>query len=326
MKDLAKKIKQTSYENELFNKIKENNDEIIDLKNKLYIMSVNDLLNKDLSTSKNLIDCQKEIPDNYSENFSYINEINKENNYHNSLSCSNLNCENKVKFICKKHCYKYFCDSCKKNFDNDFNSHQFEEIDENKENLKIEFVNSFTKVFKIYTQKVDDVLKFNNEEKPYPVLKSQNGDDLIQFLNEIYNYQIVNDNQDNCFRICEPIKISLIKTFRLDIPIMEIIDDDFLEDETNLIIKKLKIKYNQTNDYNNNIQNKIKLIVRNELLSNLKKIKEDFPSSNIKNQLINNQKFTQQANFMTNQFKSNNQISPNNNMPFFNNIIDININ
>ena len=102
-------------------------------------------------------------------------------------------------------------------------------IDEQKENLKIEFMNSFTQVFKIYTQKVDGVLEAYNEEKPYPILKSQNGDDLLQFLNEIYNYQIVNDNQDsNSINICEPIKISLIKAFRLDIPILEMIDDDFL--------------------------------------------------------------------------------------------------
>lgn len=133
-------------------------------------------------------------------------------------------------------------------------------------------MNSFMQLFKIYVNKVDNILKSNNEEKPYPVLKSQNENDLIQFLNEIYNYQIVNDNQDYIpFQICEPIKIYIIKAFRLDVSFLDLIDDDFLEDETNLIVKKLKIKNKQSDDYNIN-HNEIKIIIRNELISNLKKI------------------------------------------------------
>ena len=283
----------STYENEIFNKIKYNNDEIISLKNKIYLMQINNLINKDLSSSKNLFDLQDNNK-NYFVDFSYIDKSstnNDENNFQISLTCSSVNCGNKVKYLCNEHCYKYFCDSCKNKFDNDFCSHQFAEIDENKENEKIKFINSFSQLYKIYLNKVDRITKANTEEIKYPILKSFNETDLQQFLSEIFHHPILNDNIDCGFaksQICAPILISIKRLFKLDIPTVDLIDDNFLEDESYLIGEKLKIKIKESNYFSNKLYNKIKSIIKNELSSHMKKIEKNLSFLNKNNPLNNN--------------------------------------
>ena len=274
LKDFSTKIKESSYENKIMSNIRDNNYELKELNNKIYSMHFNNFINKKLSTSKNLnvFDQDNNTTKDYETYFPYINEKpqinNNENNYKISLTCSNEQCKGKVKYFCNKHCYKYFCESCKKESDEEFYVHQFIDIseDEEKEIQKINFINCFLSLLKTYVEKSDYIFKEGDKIKKsnYPILKNfDEFNSQIEFLNGIYNFQNKNDN-NNKRHICESIKNSIVKAFELDIPILNIIDDEFNDSygDENLIIKE-KIDLDSENLSNMNKLNKIKLIIKN---------------------------------------------------------------
>ena len=69
LKDFSQKIKELSYENKFLNNIRNNNYEIIKLNNEIYSMLLNNLINKDLSSTKNLDGFEKENTTKDYENF-----------------------------------------------------------------------------------------------------------------------------------------------------------------------------------------------------------------------------------------------------------------
>ena len=135
---------------------------------------------------------QENIKKNFSKNFSYVDQsrtLIAEDDYKISLNCCNYNCGNPVKYYCKNHCYKYFCNSCKNLFDKDLYSHEFEEINKEKENNKIIFINSFLYLFKIYCHSSDIIFRKNNENIKYPTLDNINElNSQKTFLGNIYDY------------------------------------------------------------------------------------------------------------------------------------------
>ena len=273
LKEFSKKIKESSYENNILSNIKNNNDELINLNNEIYSMKLNNIINKDSSYLKNInFYEQDKISKDYTGNFSYINNNisnNKENNYKISLVCSQ--CGKKPEFFCKNHCYKYFCKDCRNEFDEDynifnvFNSHRFESIDdEEEENKKIKFINSFLDIFKTYVEKSDNIFKDNNLIN-YPILTDLNEfKSQIEFLKNIYNNDINKKNN-----ICELIKNSIVKAFKLDIPIFQIIENDFSKNDNSFVNEKMDLNNKKTPiiDYK---LDKIKLIIK----KNYKKIYE----------------------------------------------------
>ena len=123
------------------------------------------MLKKNFDSSENNIFEQENNNTKDYSNFYFSNNSltgGTENNYLISLKCSN-DCGNHVKYICKNHCYKYFCEKCKNDFDEESYSHQFEEIYEEEENLKITFINSFLYLIKTYVEKADNIFKDNNK-------------------------------------------------------------------------------------------------------------------------------------------------------------------
>ena len=278
LKEFSKKIKESSYENNILSNIKNNNDELINLNNEIYSMKLNNIINKDSSYLKNInFYEQDKISKDYTGNFSYINNNisnNKENNYKISLVCSQ--CGKKAEFFCKKHCYKYFCKDCKNEFDEDynifnvFNSHQFESIDdEEEENKKIKFINSFLDIFKTYVEKSDNIFKDNNLIN-YPILTDLNEfKSQIEFLKNIYNNDINKKNN-----ICELIKNSIVKAFDLDIPIFQIIENDFSKNDNSFVNEKMDLNNKKTPiiDYK---LDKIKLIIKKIIKKYMNKIFQD---------------------------------------------------
>ena len=280
LKIFSQKIKESSYEKDVFNKIKENNSELIKLNNRIYTMQMNNMFKKKLDSSENIDIFEQENNNtkDYSKNFYSSNNSltnNTESNYLISLKCSSYDCGNDVKYICKNHCYKYFCEKCKNDFDEESYSHQFEEIYEEEENLKITFINSFLYLIKTYVEKSDNIFKDNNKIN-YPILKDfDKFDSQKDFLNAIFNYN--NDNKKNKINkrnnyICDSIKNSIVKTFELDVPTLEIIDknfDDMIINENLVIPGKNKEKQKNMNKLNK--LDKMKLIVK----KNYKKFFDD---------------------------------------------------
>ena len=259
LKNFSQKIKESSYEKDVFNKIKENNSELIKLNNRIYRMQMNNMFKKNLDSSENIFEQVNNNTKDYSKNFYSSNNSltnNTESNYQISLKCSSYDCGNSVKYICKNHCYKYFCEKCKNDFDEESYSHQFEEIYEEDENLKITFINSFLYLIKTYVEKSDNIFKDNNKIN-YPILKDfDKFDSQKDFLNAIFNYN--NDNKKNNINkrnnyICDSIKNSIVKTFELDVPTLEIIDknfDDMIINENLVIPGKNKEKQKNMNKLN----------------------------------------------------------------------------
>ena len=280
LKIFSQKIKESSYEKDVFNKIKENNSELIKLNNTIYRMQMNNMFKKKFDSSENIDIFEQENNNtkDYSKNFySSKNSLtnNTESNYLISLKCSSYDCGNDVKYICKNHCYKYFCEKCKDIFDEESYSHQFEEIYEKEENLKITFINSFLYLIKTYVEKSDNIFKDNNKIN-YPILKDfDKFDSQKDFLNAIFNYN--NDNKKNNINkrnnyICDSIKNSIVKTFELDMPTLEIIDknfDDMIINENLVIPGKNKEKQKNMNKLNK--LDKMKLIIK----KNYKKFFDD---------------------------------------------------
>ena len=280
LKIFSQKIKESSYEKNIFNKIKENNSELIKLNNRIYTMQMNNMFKKKLDSSENIDIFEQENNNtkDYSKNFYSSNNSltnNTESNYLISLKCSSYDCGNDVKYICKNHCYKYFCEKCKNDFDEESYSHQFEEIYEEEENLKITFINSFLYLIKTYVEKSDNIFKDNNKIN-YPILKDfDKFDSQKDFLNAIFNYN--NDNKKNNINkrnnyICDSIKNSIVKTFELDVPTLEIIDknfDDMIINENLVIPGKNKEKQKNMNKLNK--LDKMKLIIK----KNYKKFFDD---------------------------------------------------
>ena len=130
----------------MIKKIKEENNKLIMYKNSLDDEIKNNSQSENITPpiDSNEIEEEKNKSNyfyNQISNSSNIKKESEEKKYLISLTC--IICSGEAQYICKNHCFNYFCTSCtNKNNEQDINGHHFEKINEAKENQKIECINS----------------------------------------------------------------------------------------------------------------------------------------------------------------------------------------
>ena len=220
----AQKIKKT-YENDtlndIFDKLKELNNKIIDYKNiidgEIIYNSISEEITPPIEFTENE---QEHIKSN---ECSYIKQIEsfcdkkiEDRKFRISLAC-NI-CSNEANYICYNHCYIYFCDSCMENGQNN-KQHNFKKINEKKEKEKLECINYIFHIVKSYVEIADKLFKLNKDNIEYPILKKLNEiDSQFIFLSEIDNLLNKNYNSiDLSIKqiICSPLKKMLREIFGL---------------------------------------------------------------------------------------------------------------
>ena len=227
--EFSEKIKESSYENDIFIRIKDTNNKLIDYKEEIDKDIINSSNQGDITPPINIYEDEKKSK--IMTNFSFIKEvslINKSNeDYQNKLSLSCNICSGKAYYLCNNHCYNYFCDSCKNKFDEDFYSHNFEKINEKKEKTRIDFMNSFLYIIKNCCEIADIIFTSNNENIDYPILKYFDDiDSQKEFLLNIYNYKNISKNEGKS-EICPLIKNSIINALNIITSPIEIIENSF---------------------------------------------------------------------------------------------------
>ena len=283
--NFLEKIKKIFEENEIYTKFKDINKNIKELPSKLNEISINCFDKVNESDSINMFD----ITDENKKSYNYFSFINKDFKNLNNISNDNENqiisfacfdCKNPQHYFCKNHCYQYFCKDCIKIFNN-INSHQFENIDDKKENSKVLFINSFINLFKVYCQIADKIFKLSQESIIYPILKNFNDiNSQAEFLKDIYNFKFENyDSFDNNHQsgLCQPIKDALIKTFDLNILPKESIEDEYNFMDEKLIIEEDNIKIKSNYVYKSYYSN---ILVKNEMF--MKEITKEYIDKNFK--------------------------------------------
>ena len=183
-------------------------------------------------------------------------------NYRILLKCNC--CSLRPFYFCNKHCYNYFCDCCKIKFDSysDICSHNFEQIDEDKERKKIEFVNSSIYLIKNICQITDKIFKLSNKSIHYPFLNKDN--DLFsqkEFLAEINNLNNNYNLNQNKGGLCDLIKESLIWALKINKTPSENNDDNFLYSEDDSYLNDKYGKNEYLLKFPKSISNDIKSIV-----------------------------------------------------------------
>ena len=183
-------------------------------------------------------------------------------NYRISLKCNC--CSLRPFYFCNKHCYNYFCDCCKIKFDSysDICSHNFEQIDEDKERKKIEFVNSSIYLIKNICQITDKIFKLSDKSIHYPFLNKDN--DLFsqkEFLAEINNLNNNYNLNQNKGGLCDLIKESLIWALKINKTPSENNDDNFLYSEDDSYLNDKYGKNEYLLKFPKSISNDIKSIV-----------------------------------------------------------------
>ena len=183
-------------------------------------------------------------------------------NYRISLKCNC--CSLRPFYFCNKHCYNYFCDCCKIKFDSysDICSHNFEQIDEDKERKKIEFVNSSIYLIKNICQITDKIFKLSDKSIHYPFLNKDN--DLFsqkEFLAEINNLNNNYNLNQNKGGLCDLIKESLIRALKINKTPSENNDDNFLYSEDDSYLNDKYGKNEYLLKFPKSISNDIKSIV-----------------------------------------------------------------
>ena len=183
-------------------------------------------------------------------------------NYRILLKCNC--CSLRPFYFCNKHCYNYFCDCCKIKFDSysDICSHNFEQIDEDKERKKIEFVNSSIYLIKNICQITDKIFKLSDKSIHYPFLNKDN--DLFsqkEFLAEINNLNNNYNLNQNKGGLCDLIKESLIRALKINKTPSENNDDNFLYSEDDSYLNDKYGKNEYLLKFPKSISNDIKSIV-----------------------------------------------------------------
>ena len=183
-------------------------------------------------------------------------------NYRILLKCNC--CSLRPFYFCNKHCYNYFCDCCKIKFDSysDICSHNFEQIDEDKERKKIEFVNSSIYLIKNICQITDKIFKLSDKSIHYPFLNKDN--DLFsqkEFLVEINNLNNNYNLNQNKGGLCDLIKESLIRALKINKTPSENNDDNFLYSEDDSYLNDKFGKNEYLLKFPKSISNDIKSIV-----------------------------------------------------------------
>ena len=183
-------------------------------------------------------------------------------NYRILLKCNC--CSLRPFYFCNKHCYNYFCDCCKIKFDSysDICSHNFEQIDEDKERKKIEFVNSSIYLIKNICQITDKIFKLSDKSIHYPFLNKDN--DLFsqkEFLAEINNLNNNYNLNQNKGGLCDLIKESLIWALKINKTPSENNDDNFLYSEDDSYLNDKYGKNEYLLKFPKSISNDIKSIV-----------------------------------------------------------------
>ena len=183
-------------------------------------------------------------------------------NYRILLKCNC--CSLRPFYFCNKHCYNYFCDCCKIKFDSysDICSHNFEQIDEDKEREKIEFVNSSIYLIKNICQITDKIFKLSDKSIHYPFLNKDN--DLFsqkEFLAEINNLNNNYNLNQNKGGLCDLIKESLIRALKINKTPSENNDDNFLYSEDDSYLNDKYGKNEYLLKFPKSISNDIKSIV-----------------------------------------------------------------
>ena len=261
-------IKKIIIENEIFKKLDEN---IKSLTTKLNEFSFNYFGEINESVSTNMLDTTDENKKSLN-NFSYLyNDFKNSNNASSEddfqvIRFACFICDKQPLYFCKNHCYRYFCDTCIEK--DKLSSHQFENIDNNRENSKILFINSFINLFKVYCQMADKIFRTNLEKIEYPNLKNFNDlDSQTEFLKDIYNFRFENNSFDNNYQsgLCKPIKDALNKVFELNISGIESIDQEYSFINENKVIKDEYLKIKQKYEYKSYYTN---ILVKNQKFLN----------------------------------------------------------
>ena len=223
--NFSEKIKKTYENNELidiFDKLKELNNKIINYKNIIEGEIINDSKSEEITSPIDFsANEQEQIKSN---DCSYIKKIEsfcdkkiEDKKYQISLTCHI--CSKDANYICDNHCYNYFCDSCINENEQNNKHHNFRKINMKKEKEKLECINSIFHIVKNYVEIADKIFKLNKDNIEYPILKNlYEIDSQNEFLSEINDFFSKNYNNidfSNKQIICPPLKIVLKEIFDL---------------------------------------------------------------------------------------------------------------
>ena len=224
--NFSEKIKK-SYENnalnDIFDKLKELNNKIINYKNIIDGKIINESNSEEITPPIYLSESEQEQSKN-NVCFSYIKQIEsfcdkklEDKKYQISLTCHI--CSNEANYICYNHCFNYFCDSCLNKDELNNKQHNIRKINEKKEKEKLECINSIFHIVKNYVEIADKIFKLNKNNIEYPILKKlYDIDSQNEFLSEIDNLFNKNNNIIDLSTkpiICPPIKKMLKEIFDL---------------------------------------------------------------------------------------------------------------
>ena len=185
-------------------------------------------------------------------------------------------CSNKANYFCNNHCYNYFCDLCKEKLNRDICSHNFKKINEVKQREKSEFVNSILFLIKNYIEFADTIIKSNDEDIIYPILKnSEKIDSIKEFLSDINNLKNIFNNKSKK-GICQPIKNFLVKIFELNKSPICKIEDSF---SSSYLLSSFSFSVNKIQD---NKLNLCKETLQDNKINNCKEIPQDNKSNSHK--------------------------------------------
>ena len=225
--EFSEKIKK-SYENDalndIFEKLKELNNKLINYKNIIDGEIINNSKSVEQTPGIELIENEQEKfkIDEYS---SYNRQIDSFSNkkiiedkkFQISLTC--LICSNEAEYICYNHCCDYFCNSCISKNDPNNKRHNFTKIIKKKEKEKLECVNSIFHIVKNNVELADKIFKLNKDNIEYPVLK--NGDEIdsqkkfLSDINDLFNIDYNSSDLSIKPTICPPLKNLLKEMFGL---------------------------------------------------------------------------------------------------------------
>ena len=222
--NFSEKIKK-SYENnalnDIFDKLKELNNKIINYKNIIDGEIINESNSEEITPPIDLRESEQEQSKN-NVCFSYIKQIEsfcdkkiEDKKYQISLTCHI--CSNEANYICYNHCFNYFCDSCINKDELNNKQHNIRKINEKKEKEKLECINSIFHIVKNYVEIADKIFKLNKNNIEYPILKKlYDIDSQNIFLSEINDLFNENNNIIDLsikHNICQPIKKMLKEIF-----------------------------------------------------------------------------------------------------------------
>ena len=213
IKAFSEAIKKSSYENNSFNEIKEENEKLLQIKQKLDNDIIYNPPKRNITPPKNFFDQEEE---SFCDRISVIQ--NNEEDKINQISLECNICDKKAEYLCN-HCFEYICDNCKKDKSKDdiINLHIYEKIDEENELQKIKCVNSIIYMIKKYSLIADTIFKSREKNIEYPELK--NVEEIYsqkEFLINVSNLNNIALNKNNKTSMCQIIKHNIINSLEAD--------------------------------------------------------------------------------------------------------------